>query len=98
MKCLAFGISLIISVLLTIILTNFLDILRRKEIVVESFPPVFMYLGLIMVRSLTAKELSSKNIFSGPFAFAHKHTLYHNKMAKVKIASQKVTFVEFLKA
>jgi hypothetical protein len=79
-------------------LTNFLEILSKKEIVGDSFPPVLTYLGLIIVRSLTAREFSSKNILSGPFAFAHKHTLYHNNIAKVIIASQNVTVVEFLKA
>ena len=84
--------------MLTIIFTNFRDILRRKEIVDESFPPVFTYLGLIIVRSLTAKEFSSKKILRGPLAFAQRHTLYQRRIPKVRIASQKVKLVEFLSA
>ena len=98
MKWRAFGISLISRVLLTIIFTNFRDILRRKDIVGDSFPPVFTYLGLIMVRSLTAKLFSSRNILRGPLAFAHRHTLYHRRIPKVRMASQKVKLVEFLSA
>jgi hypothetical protein len=95
-KCLALGIYLINSIFETIILTNFLEILRRNEIVGDNLPPVLAYLGLVIVRSLTISEFNSKKIFRGPFALAVKHILYHNNIAKVKIASQNVKRVEFL--
>jgi hypothetical protein len=96
-KCLALGISLIKSVLLTIILTNFRDILSKNDIVGDNLPPVLTYLGLIIVRSLTTNEFNSKNILSGPLAFAQRQTLYQRRIAKVRIATQKVTTVEFLR-